>query len=120
MRNTDQVRENAEAARKYEPLKAAEIESLRKAFLASRPSLCPDCDGRCSKAAGTRAPLGDLTRFLTYSERHGLRTEARRYYAELDEAARDWSDADLVAAREACPSKLDFATLLPRVDRQLS
>jgi uncharacterized protein len=38
---------------------------------------------------------------------------------ENAEAARDWSVADLEAARQACPSKLDFAELLPKADRLL-
>ena len=50
-----------------------------------------------------------------YHEHHGLRAEARRCYAELSPEARDWSNADLQAARDACPSKLDFAQLLPGV-----
>ena len=29
-------------------------------------------------------------------------------------------DADLVAAREACHHKIDFTSLLPKVDRLLS
>ncbi len=70
-------------------------------------------------AAGTDAELGNLTRFLTYHEHHGDRREARRLYAELAEAARDWKDADLAAARAACPNKLDFAKLLPRADELL-
>jgi uncharacterized protein len=82
--------------------------------------LCGDCDGRCSIAAGTRAELGNLTRFLTYHEHHGLRGEARRLYAELSPEARDWSGADLEAARSACPNRLDFARLLPQVERLLA
>jgi predicted aldo/keto reductase-like oxidoreductase len=121
MRTTDQLRDNIASARQYkEPLKAAELESLRKAFLAASPTLCTDCDGRCSVAGGTKAALGDLTRYLTYYERHGARSEARAHYAALAEAARDWKDADLEAAREACHSKLDFASLLPRIDRDLA
>jgi predicted aldo/keto reductase-like oxidoreductase len=120
MQNTDQVTENSRAARTFQPLKTAEIDSLRDAFLASRPSLCADCDGRCSVAAGTNAPLGDITRYLTYYERHGFRTEARRQFAALPPDARDWKDADLIAARKACPAKLDFAALLPRVNEHLA
>ena len=48
------------------------------------------------------------------------RFEARRLYAELAPEARDWSCADLEAARAACPARLDFARLLPEVDRQLA
>jgi aryl-alcohol dehydrogenase-like predicted oxidoreductase len=119
MRNTDQIRENAEAARLYRPLTKAEIDQLRDACIAAGPTLCANCDGRCSQAANTSAELGNLTRFLTYHDHHGYRREARRLYAELSEAARDWTGADLEAARQACPNKLDFAKLLPRADRVL-
>ena len=120
MRTTDQIRDNVAAAQKFEPLKQAEIEQLRDACLAAGPTLCADCDGRCARAGGTVAALGDLTRFLTYHEHHGYRAEARRQYAALDPAARDWRDADLEAARAACPNHLDFARLLPEVDRHLA
>jgi uncharacterized protein len=119
MMNTDQVNQNTAAARKFEPLKQAEIHQLRDAILAAGPMMCADCDGRCGVAAGTKARLGDLTRFLTYHEHHGSRRQAHEGYAELTEEERDWRDADLDAAREACPSKLDFAQLLPEVDRLL-
>jgi aryl-alcohol dehydrogenase-like predicted oxidoreductase len=120
IKTTEQLREDSDAARRYEPLKAAQIEQLRDAALAYGPTLCADCDGRCSEAGGTKAELGNLTRFLTYHEHHGIRAEARRQYAEMDAEARDWSGADLEAARAACPNKLDFATLLPEVERHLA
>ena len=53
MKNTDHVRENADAARRFEPLKQADIHQLRDVFLATNPTMCADCDGRCSVAAGT-------------------------------------------------------------------
>ncbi len=120
LRNVEQVAENADAARRFEPLKQAEIDELRDAVLASNPTMCPGCDGRCSLAAGTKAKLGDLARFYTYYESHGMRGVAREEYAALAAEARDWSGADLVAAREACHHKLDFSKLLPEVDRLLS
>jgi uncharacterized protein len=120
MKNTDHVRENADAARRYEPLKQADIHQLRDVFLASNPTLCADCDGRCSLAAGTSAELGDLTRFLTYHQQHGDRARARREYANLSPEARDWAGADLAAAQAACPGRLNFAKLLPEVDRHLA
>jgi predicted aldo/keto reductase-like oxidoreductase len=120
MRNTDQIRENTDAAARFEPLKEADIRQLRDAALAHGPTLCADCDGRCSAAAGTRAELGNLTRFLTYHQHHGDRAEARRQYAALSAEARDWSGADLEAARDACPNRLDFARLLPEVERHLA
>ncbi|QEH36949.1 L-glyceraldehyde 3-phosphate reductase [Aquisphaera giovannonii] len=120
MRNTDQVRENLEAARTYRPMARADILRLRDACIAAGPTFCAGCDGSCSRAAGTEAELGQLTRALTYHEHHGYREEARRLYRSLDEKARDWRGADLEAAREACPNRLDFARLLPRADELLS
>ncbi len=120
MKNTDQLRENVDAARRYEPLKTADIHQLRDALLAQGPTMCADCDGRCSIAAGTQAELGNLTRFLTYYQHHGYRADARRQYAALPEKARDWSGADLEAARAACPSRLNFAKLLSEVERDLA
>jgi aryl-alcohol dehydrogenase-like predicted oxidoreductase len=120
MKNRDEIRENIDAARRYEPLKVADIHQLRDAVIAYNPMLCADCDGRCSIAAGTTAELGNLTRFLTYHEHHGERARARAEYAALAPEARDWAGADLEAAREACPNKLNFANLLPKVDRYLA
>ena len=120
MRNTEQIGENADAAKRFEPLKTAEIHQLRDAFRAHGPTLCADCEGQCSLAAGTEAELGNLTRFLTYYKKLGDRAEARRQYAKLVSEARDWSGADLEAARAACPDRLDFASLLPEVDEHLA
>ncbi len=119
MRNTDQIRQNAAAARLFKPLVNSQIDRLRDACIAAGPTMCASCDGRCGRAAGTRAELGNLTRFLTYHEHHGYRAEARRLYSELDAAARDWHGADLDAARQACTNKLDFAKLLPRAEECL-
>lgn len=120
MKNTDHVRENVDAARRFAPLTTAQIHELRDAALAHGPMLCADCDGRCAAAGGTRAALGDLTRFLTYHEHHGHKGDARRQYAALSSAERDWAGADLEAARAACPNRLDFARLLPMVDDRLA
>jgi uncharacterized protein len=120
MKNTDHVRENADAARRFEPLKEADIQQLRDVFLASEPTLCADCDGRCMAAAGTKAELANLTRFLTYHQQFGDRARARREYADLPAEARDWSGADLAAAQAVCPGRLNFAKLLPEVDRHLA
>ena len=83
MKTTDQMNEDVHAARTYQPLKAAELREIHEFFLASGPTMCALCDGRCSLAAGTGAALGDLTRYLTYHEQHGERTEARRLYAAV-------------------------------------
>ncbi len=120
MKNTDQLRDNVDALKRFTPLTTAQIHELRDAALAHGPTLCADCDGRCATAGGTQAALGDLTRFLTYHDHHGHKGDARRKYAALPKADRDWSGADLVAAQAACPNRLDFARLLPMVDERLS
>jgi predicted aldo/keto reductase-like oxidoreductase len=119
MSNTDEVNQNTDAARHFEPMKQSEINELHAAILDAGPMMCAACDGRCQRAAGTDARLGDLTRFLTYHEHHGARRHARDAYAKLTEEERNWHGADLDAARAACPTKLDFAQLLPEVDRLL-
>jgi uncharacterized protein len=120
LKNVDQVTEGAHAARTYQPLKQAELDAIREIYLASNPTHCAVCDGRCSIAAGTDASLGDLTRYLAYHEHNGDRTEARRLYSQMPESARDWKGADLAAAHRACPTHLDFAGLLPKVDEYLA
>jgi predicted aldo/keto reductase-like oxidoreductase len=119
MFNTDQVNQNTDAARHFQPMNPTEIHELRAALLDAGPIMCAACDGRCARAAGTDARLCDLTRLLTYHEHHGARRWAREAYAQLTEAERNWRGADLDAARAACPTKLDFAQLLPEVDRLL-
>ena len=91
MTNTDQINQNTDAARRFQPLKEADIRQLRDAVLAAGPMMCADCDGRCSHAAGTKARLGDLTRFLTYHEHHGSRQQAHEGYAELTDEERNWA-----------------------------
>jgi aryl-alcohol dehydrogenase-like predicted oxidoreductase len=120
MRNTDQLRQNVDAARRYEPLKTADILQLRDALLDHGPTMCASCEGQCSLAAGTQAELGNITRFLTYYEHLGDRARARHEYARLSEEARHWSGADLDAAREVCPNRLDFASLLKRAKKHLA
>ena len=120
LRNTEQVAENADAARRFEPLKKAEIDELHAAVLASNPTMCPGCDGRCSMAGNFFFIVWEISVFYTYHESHGMRSVARESYAELPAEHRDWQGADLAAARAACHHKIDFARLLPEVDRLLS
>ena len=47
MMNTDQVKENVDAAQRFEPLKTADLALLKDAVLAAGPRMCTDCDGRC-------------------------------------------------------------------------
>ena len=84
--------------------------------------MCPGCDGRCcSDAAGTKARLGDLARFYTYHEDHGMRSVAREEYRRpAGRGQRDWHRRrPRRRPGQACHHKIDFASLLPEVDRLL-
>ena len=110
--------------RRRPPLRAAEdgrdpTSSATPPSPTARPS-APTATAAARSPPAPTAELGNLTRFLTYHEHHGDRAEARRQYAALAPEARDWSGADLEAARAACPNQLDFARLLPEVDRHLA
>ena len=120
MVNTDQIRENTAAIKSFEPMKLTDIHDLRDTVLACGRTLCADCDGQCSRAGGTKASLGDLTRLLTYHDQYGYRSEAKRLYRELAPESCDWSDADLALAEAACPNHLKFSSLLPRASQCLS
>ena len=104
MRNTDHLRENADAARRFEPLKTADIHQLRDAILAQGPTMCADCDGRCMTAAGTTGrarqhhPVPDVPPAVTATARTPAASTPK-----LSEEARDWSGADLEAARAGVP-----------------
>ena len=116
---TDQVHgERRQRLASFEPLKFAEIEELRDAVLASGPTMCPGCDGRCSEAAGTKAKLGDLARFYTYHEDHGMQ---KRRPGRVRRPGRRTSATGKALTSpppsEACHHKIDFANLLPEVDR---
>src|SRR5262249_4378075 len=52
MGNTDEVNQNADAARRYQRMKPSEIQELRVAMLSGGPMMCAECDGRCGIAAG--------------------------------------------------------------------
>ena len=56
MRNTDHIRENTDAASRFEPLKEADIRQLRDATLAYGSMLCADA----TAAAGSPPAPAEL------------------------------------------------------------
>ena len=114
MRNTDQIPASIpRPARVFEPLKAVEIRQLRDAAPAGRTNPHLAHAPAAPLLWCTKMRLGDITFYLTYHDHHGYRSEAVENFARLESHERDWADADLEAAREACPNRLDFAKLLP-------
>src|SRR5208282_4710905 len=92
MTNTDQVNENTDAARKFTPLKEADIHALRDAVLAAGPMMCADCDGRCGRAAGTSARPASATLLMTAPAKFRWPRIAARNSSELCEDERKWLD----------------------------
>jgi predicted aldo/keto reductase-like oxidoreductase len=120
MPNLKILEENCNAARKFKPLDSLKLGSVLKLYGGACATFCNACDGSCQKAGKTGAALNDITRYLTYYERDGMRDEARRLYRALPPEERDWRGADLQAASRACRSNLDFATLLKRAEDKLA
>ena len=111
---------NSAAARKFKPLDDKKMSAVLGIYERYASMYCNGCDGRCARAAGTKASLGDITRALSYYEQDGMRDEARALYASLSPEDRDWQGANLAAASQACLCKLDFESLLPRAEEKLA
>jgi predicted aldo/keto reductase-like oxidoreductase len=117
MENLEEMNENAAAARAFKkPLTPDQIKLLGQTAVASLPTMCPNCDGRCIEACGRQLALNDIARFVTYYERDG-NLEAREYYQALAAELRNPKGADLAAARHACLAGLDFAAILEKAQR---
>lgn len=114
------LKENAEAARKFKkPLDEKKMAAVIDLYR-MEGRFCNACDGSCGRAAGTKAALGDIARYLTYYELDGSLDDARAGYASLTPEERDWHGADLEAARKACHCHVDFAAILPRAEQKLA
>ena len=120
MPNIQQIEENSAAARTFKPLDKKELGMLERRLDEHGREFCIGCEGECKMAAGTRAEIGRIARILSYYEQDGQREEARRMFAELSDVERDWSGADLEAARKACFSRLDFPSILKRAEQTLA
>jgi aryl-alcohol dehydrogenase-like predicted oxidoreductase len=120
MLNRRMIDENARTARTFkQPMTPEKWEMLEDGMRKLARTACPGCDGSCRRAGGTCADLGSLTRYLTYAVDDGNDELARRLYRELPAELRDWQGADLDAARAACPAKLDFQSLLAKLETLL-
>lgn len=120
MANVKQIKENAATAVNFKPFSEADLAAVDHMLDAVAKGYCVGCDGRCKEAAGTKAELSDIARYLCYYEQDGARAEARRLFHALPPEARDWNGADLEAASKACTSRLNFASILGRASEKLA
>jgi predicted aldo/keto reductase-like oxidoreductase len=120
MDNIKYLKENADTAKQFTPLTADELAAVDRMLRRCQPTLCVACDGSCQRAAGTRADLNAIARYVTYAEQNGQLREARGLFAALPPEARDWAGANLHAASHACKSRLDFERILAKAKELLA
>ena len=120
MDNLTKLRENAAAARGFQPMTEVELTTVHRLLDGHPKGYCIGCDGSCRRAAGTGTAFNDIARYLCYYEENGDCAGARRLFAALRPESRDWSRADLAAASKACVGKLDFASILARAAEKLA
>jgi predicted aldo/keto reductase-like oxidoreductase len=116
----DKLRENATACRNFKPLTADELASVETMLRGAERTYCLACDGRCRRAAGTRAELNTVARYVNYAEEDGRVFEARHLLVNMPPAARNWPGADLYAARNACKCHLDYPNIIKRAEELLA
>jgi aryl-alcohol dehydrogenase-like predicted oxidoreductase len=114
--NVDQMQSSTAAARSYKkPLEMAQLEALKQAVLAARPTLCPGCPSCSAFAASSTLALQDIARFVTYYEHDG-NLEAREFYHELPRSARNSDGIDLATLRDQCAYHVDYPSLMRRAE----
>jgi predicted aldo/keto reductase-like oxidoreductase len=114
------LRENTAACKAFKPLSDKEMAALDAMLRGAKRTYCLGCDGSCRRAAGTRADLNTIARYVNYAEQDGRVCEARGLLLKMPPEARDWSGADLDAAHRACKSHLDFASIVRQAEKLLA
>ncbi len=120
MKNLEELRENATAAKNFKPLTKEELGSVNTMLRQGERTFCAACDGSCRRAAHTPANLNKIARYVSYAEEDGRVYEARELLRALPPQDRDWSGADLAAATHACKCKLDFSRIVNRAEELLA
>lgn len=120
MLNRRMIDENTQTARDFErPLTPDQWQMLEDGMRKLARATCPGCDGACRRAAGTTTDLCSIARYVAYAEEDGNRALGRSLYRGLPRDQREAIGADLIAARDACPARLNFAAILERARRLL-
>ena len=84
MPNRTIIEQNCASARAFrKPFDPDQWKALEDAMRKLSRATCPGCDGSCQRAAGTRADLSAIARYVAYYEEDGKRARARELYAAL-------------------------------------
>lgn len=112
MTNTQQLRENTEAAMSNVQLSMNEFQELNRYAALTSHNRCQGCDEICESRVEGDLKIADQLRFLMYAECYGKPELARELYHGLTPAERAYREVDLRAAAEACPQRIDIAKRL--------
>ncbi|GIW87598.1 MAG: hypothetical protein KatS3mg108_1922 [Isosphaeraceae bacterium] len=118
MTNRQHLRENMGAV--IAPLTPKEARLLEEHRQRTAQLYCHGCGHLCEPAAGGSVAIAETLRYLRYHDVYGKRRRARELYAMLPPAARDFAQADLRAAEQACPHGVQLVALMDRAGRVLS
>jgi hypothetical protein len=111
MTNTQQIRENTDAAKTLAQLSMQDFHELNRYAAQTASYRCRGCSHLCEPHAhGVK--IADTLRYLMYAECYGKAGRARELYNELAAAERAFEGVDLTAATRACPQKIDIARRL--------
>ena len=117
MENIGQLKENSEAALKFEnAMDPSHMEALQKVAAITPAAMCPGCPACDAKAKETEVAFHDISRYLCYYEQEGS-NEGRELYQKLPSVAKDTRNLDLHALKEQCAFNVDYPQILERADR---
>ncbi len=119
MTNTQQIRENTDAAKTLAQLSMQDFHELNRYAAQTAQYRCNGCSHLCEPHAGGIA-IAETLRYLMYAECYGKVGRARELYQSLSDTERAFHRADLSAAAKACPQKIDIARRLADAKVMLS
>ena len=120
MSNIQQVRENADAARKGPRMGWLERQELQEYAGATSHLYCQGCGNVCESRVEADTAVADILRFRMYHDDYGKRRDARRLFGELPAAQRQIADVDFAAAEAACPYGLAIGDMLRDAQTKLA
>ena len=124
MVNIQQVRENADAARKGPRMGWFEGEHERAGLAeyaaATSHLYCRGCSHICESHVQADTAVADILRFRMYHDDYGKRRHARGLFQQLPAAQRQIAGVDFAAAEAACPYGLAISSMMQDADTKLS
>ena len=104
---------NVAAALDQTKLAREEFDSLRRYALETKSDYCAGCGKICQEAVGGAVPVNEVMRCLMYHQYYGEPELARLTFAGLPgEVRQQLTEVDYSRAEQACPHRLDIASLM--------